>query len=79
MELLIRVAERSKAWVCSRSPAGIAVSNPTGGMDVCCVVYLSGRGLSDGLITRPEESYRLWCVLVCEHVTSAMRRLKLAM
>ena len=21
----------------------------------------SGRGLSDGLITRPEESYRLWC------------------
>jgi hypothetical protein len=26
----------------------------------CCV--LSGRGLWDGLITRPEESYRLWCV-----------------
>ena len=24
----------------------------------CCV--LSGRGLCDGLITRPEESYRLW-------------------
>jgi len=23
---------------------------------------LSGRGLCDGLITRPEESYRLWCV-----------------
>ena len=30
------VAERSKAWVCSRSPAGIAGSNPAGGMDVCC-------------------------------------------
>ena len=29
----------------------------------CCV--LSGRGLCDGLITRPEESYRLWCV-VCD-------------
>jgi hypothetical protein len=38
---------------------------------------LSGRGLSDGLITRPEESYRLWCVLVCDLETSGMRRLKL--
>jgi hypothetical protein len=28
----------------------------------CCV--LSGRGLCDGLITRPEESYRLWCVSI---------------
>jgi hypothetical protein len=27
----------------------------------CCV--LSGRGLCDGPITRPEESYRVWCVL----------------
>jgi hypothetical protein len=26
---------------------------------------LSGRGLCDGLIIRPEESYRLWCVCVC--------------
>jgi len=26
---------------------------------------LSGRGLCDGLITRPEESYRLWRVVVC--------------
>ena len=30
----------------------------------CCV--LSGRGLYDELITRPEESYRLWCVVVCD-------------
>jgi len=30
----------------------------------CCV--LSGRGLCDGLITRPEESYRMWCVVVCD-------------
>jgi len=31
-----------------------------------CVEYcaLSGRGLCDGLITRPEKSYRLWCVVV---------------
>jgi hypothetical protein len=34
---------------------------------------LSGRGFCDGLITRPEESYRLWCVLVCDLVTSRMR------
>jgi len=30
----------------------------------CCV--LSGRGLCDELITRPQESYRLWCVVVCD-------------
>jgi hypothetical protein len=35
----------------------------------CCV--LSGRGLCDELITRPEASYRLWCVSnVCDHETS---------
>ena len=40
-------------------------SNPTGGMDVCCECFvLSGRGLCDELITRPVESYRLWCVVV---------------
>ena len=38
----------------------------------CCV--LSGRGLCDELITRPEESYRLWCVAVCDLETSRMRR-----
>ena len=27
---------------------------------------LSGRGLCDELITLPEESYRLWCVVVCD-------------
>jgi hypothetical protein len=42
---------------------------------VLCV--LSGTGLCDGLITRPEESYRLWCVLVCDLGISKMRRLKL--
>jgi len=29
-------------------------------------VVLSGRGLCDELITRPEESYRMWCVVVCD-------------
>ena len=38
----------------------------------CC--ELSGRGLCEELITRPEESYRLWCVVVCELGTSFMRR-----
>jgi len=28
----------------------------------------------DKLITRPEESYRLWCVVVCDLETSRMRR-----
>jgi len=27
---------------------------------------LLGRGLCDELITRPEESYRVWCVVVCD-------------
>ena len=27
---------------------------------------LSSTGLCDELITRPEESYRLWCVVVCD-------------
>jgi len=31
---------------------------------------LSGRGLCDGLITRPEKSYRLWRVVVCDQETS---------
>jgi hypothetical protein len=31
---------------------------------------LLDRGLCDELITRPEESYRLWCVVVCDLETS---------
>ena len=31
---------------------------------------LSRRGLCDELITRPEESYGLWCVVVCDLETS---------
>jgi hypothetical protein len=36
-------------------------------------VVLSGRGLCDEMITRPEESYRLWCVVVCDLETSRTR------
>jgi len=56
------VAARSKAWVCNRSFFGIAGSNPAGGMEVSLLHFvLSGRGTCDELITRPEESYRVWC------------------
>ena len=61
------VAMWSKANVFSRFNAGIAGSNTAEGKDVsflvdivCCVV----SGLCDGLITRPEKSYRV-CVYVC--------------
>ena len=55
-----------RLWV--RIPPGTCLS-------VCCeCCVLLGRGLCDGLITRPEESYRLWCVVVCDLETSRMRR-----
>jgi len=41
----------------------------------CCDCrVLSGRVLCDELITRPEKSYLLWCVVVCDLETSWMRR-----
>jgi hypothetical protein len=44
-------------------------------MSVCCeCCVFSGRGLCDELITQPEESYRLSCVVVCELESSWMRR-----
>ena len=57
-----------------RSPAKIVGLNPTGAwIFVCCECrVLSGRGLCDELITRPEESYRLCCVVVCDIETSRM-------
>ena len=40
-------------------------------MFVCCeCCVLSGTGLCDGLITHPEECYRLWCVVVCDLETT---------
>ena len=50
-------------WV--RIPPGAWMSMSA----VCCQVC-------DGLITRPEESYRLWCVAVCDLDTSWIRRSK---
>jgi hypothetical protein len=44
-------------------------------MFVCCeCCVLSGRGLCDELITRTEEPYQMWCVVVCDLETSKMRR-----
>ena len=40
-------------------------------MFVCCeCCVLPGIGLCDELITHPEESYGLWCVVVCGLETS---------
>jgi len=61
---VIPLAALSKVYVCGRLVAGMAGSNPAEGMDVslvCLYVVLScvGRGLCNGLITRPEESYHV--------------------
>jgi hypothetical protein len=64
--LPVPVAARSKVLVYGRSPTAIVGSISTEGMDVCLLRVLSGRGICDELITRPEESYRLWRVVVCD-------------
>ena len=60
------MAARSKVWVCGQSLAGIAGSNPVEGHGCLSVVrgvcVLSGSCFCIGLITRPEESYRVCCV-----------------
>ena len=59
-----QAAHLLRSWV--RIPPGAWIF-------VCCECrVLSGRGLCDELITRPEESYRLWCVVVCDLETSRM-------
>jgi hypothetical protein len=72
----VSVAARSMAWVCGSSLAETVGSNPTGAwMSVCCeFCVLSGRCLCDGLMTHPEESYRLRCVVGCDLETLLMRR-----
>jgi hypothetical protein len=69
-KIVTLVAYRTKALVCGRVLAGIVGSNPPGGIDICLlwVFVLSGRGLCDGPIPRPEESYWLWCVSECDKV-----------
>jgi hypothetical protein len=44
-------------------------------MSVCCErCVLSNRVLCDELITSPEESYRLWCIVVYDLEISRIRR-----
>jgi hypothetical protein len=44
---------------------GLWVRIPPGAcMSVSCEFCVSGRGLCVGLVTRPEKSYRVWCVWV---------------
>ena len=59
---ILDVSRSHRSWV--RIP-------PEEWIFVCCECrVLSGRGLCDELITRPEESYRLCCVVVCDLETS---------
>ena len=61
--LPVPLAARSKAYVCGRS------------LFFCCeCCVLSGRGHCDEPITRPEDSYWVWCVVVCGVEPSRMRK-----
>jgi hypothetical protein len=62
--LSIPVAARSKEWSAAIRLLGLRVRIPPGrhGYVSCECCVLSGRGLCGGLIARPEESYRMWCV-----------------
>ena len=82
IKLTIRVNCRSQ-WprglrrrsAAARLPRSWVRIPPGAWMFVCCeCCVLSGRGLCDELITRPEESYWLWCVVVCDLETTRMRR-----
>ena len=58
-----------------RRPAEIVGSKPSEGIDVCCdYCVLWVRDLCHELITRPEESYRMSCVVVCDLETSKLKR-----
>jgi hypothetical protein len=68
-------SQRPRVLRCRSSAARLLrfwVRIPPGAcMFVCCECYvLSGRGLCDWLITRPDESYRLWRVVVCDQKPS---------
>jgi hypothetical protein len=66
-----RLRRRSAAARLLRSWSRIP---PEAWMFCCKCSVLSGRGFCDELITRPEESCRLWCVVMCDLETSKMRR-----
>jgi hypothetical protein len=57
--LPIAVAARSKAARLLESRFRIP---PTARMSVSCDCFVLGQSLCDGLIARPGEPYRLWCI-----------------
>jgi hypothetical protein len=68
LEPTISAGERPAAAYLLRSWVRIP---PGAWIFVCCECrVLSGRGLCDELIIRPEESYRLCCVVACDLETS---------
>jgi len=72
---MIRYDISRSQWPCGLRRWSAVRNPPVAWMTVCCErCVLSGRGLYDKLITRTEESYRLWCVVVCYLETSRMRR-----
>ena len=76
--LSLRLSQWSRGLRRRSGAAGLLVSwvrIPSVAWKFFCREYcvLSGRGLCDELVTRPEESYRLWCVVVCDLETSRMR------
>ena len=70
----VPVAARSKTKVAAAQLLRLWVRiPPESWMSVCCECWvLSSISLCDELITRPEKSYRVWCVWVWS--TSWMRR-----
>jgi len=74
--LPVPVAERSGVGL--RPPAcwdcGYESHRGHGCPSVVSVVCCTGRGLCDELITRQEETYRVWCVVECDLETSWMSR-----
>ena len=71
IKMPIPVAGRSKA--CRLMVLGVRIP-PTTWISVSCESsVLSGRSPCEGPIPHPEESYLLWCVIVCDLETSRMR------
>jgi len=66
------VAVQTKARVCGHSLPVTAGSNAVGGgggqtcLSVVCVVCCHVEVSGIGMITCVEESYRLWCISVCD-------------
>jgi len=60
---LIPLAAQSTAKACGPLFVEIEGSNPAEGVDVFLVIVVCLRiEVCDCLVTRPEESYRVWCV-----------------